>query len=65
MAKIKMDLIVDHLQIQLQGAMKDVIREMKLDSISDRDLYRAFNKAVKLRCGTWENVPDSAVDTGY
>jgi len=65
MAKIKMDLIVEHLGVQLQGAMKDTIRDMKLVDVTERDLLRAFQKAVKMRCGTWENVPDSAVDTGY
>jgi len=65
MAKIKIDLIVEHLGVQLQGAMKDMIRDTKLAGVNERDLLRAFQKAVKMRCGTWETVPDSAVDTGY
>jgi len=36
MAKIKMDLIVEHLGVQLQGAMKDTIRDMKLVDVTER-----------------------------
>jgi len=65
MAKIKMDGIVEHLQVQLQGAMRDVIKEMKLANVTDKDLYVSFKKAVNARCGAWEQVPDSFVDEGY
>ena len=65
MAKIKMGEIMDHLGVQLQGAMRDTLKEMRLTEISDRELFKAFQKAVKMRCGTWENVPDSSVDQGY
>lgn len=62
MAKVKMDEIVEHLQVQLQGAMRDVIRDMKVQNLNDKDLFRAFKRAVSMRCGTWENVPDSCVN---
>lgn len=65
MAKIKMDLVVEQLAVPLQGAVKDTIRDLKLEGVNERDLFRALQKAIKMRCSTWENVSDSAVDTGY
>lgn len=65
MAKIKMEEVVEKLSMQLQSAMKDALKETKHPEINDKELFRAFQKAVRLRCQTWENVPDSSVDSGY
>ena len=63
MPKIKMEIVVEHLQVQFQGVRRDVIKELKLQNVTERDLLRSFQKAAKLRCSTWETVPDSAIDS--
>ena len=65
MAKVRMEEIVEKLNFQMQAAMKDALKEVQHAEISEKDLFRAFQKALRLRCGHWENVPDSAVDSGY
>lgn len=65
MAKVKMEEIIEKLNFQLQAAIKDALKEVHHAEISDKDLFRAFQKAARLRCSTWENVPDSSVDSGY
>jgi hypothetical protein len=65
MAKVRVDQIVEHLGIQMQGTMRDVIKDLKLANVTEKDLLRSFQKSAKLRFGTWEQVPDSMVDSGY
>jgi hypothetical protein len=63
MARIKAEEIVDHLSSEFRRALKDAVREVKPDiEIDEHALFRAFKRAVRRKCSTWESVPDQYVD---
>ncbi len=63
MAKIKIEGILDHLSFQLQAAMKDAAKELKLAGVTERDLFKSFQKAARMRCQDWEIVPEHLVQS--
>lgn len=63
MAKIKVEDVVDHLDREFRGALKDTIEEMFPDlEFDDRELFREFKKKVYRKCSVWESVPDHLVE---
>jgi hypothetical protein len=64
-AKVKMEEIFEKLGFQLQAALKDALKEVGRPEVSDKELYKAFQKHARLRLGAWEQVADSSVDSGY
>ncbi|BBQ13553.1 hypothetical protein WP1W18C01_39130 [Stenotrophomonas maltophilia] len=62
MAQVQMDEIVDHLSSEMRKALADAVREVAPEAkIDSYQLFRAFKRAVRRKCGTWETVPDGAV----
>ena len=63
MARVRIEDIIDHLDYDIHRALKDVVDEVlpgvKCD---ERELFRAFKRAVYRRCSTWEIVPDMYVE---
>ncbi len=63
MAKIKPEEIVDDLSTEMRRALEDAVREVIPDAQFDAyELFRAFKRAVRRKCSTWETVQDSHVD---
>lgn len=62
MAQVKMDDIVEHLSSEIRRALEDAVRDVAPNAgIDSYELLRAFKRAVRRKCGTWEAVPDGAV----
>lgn len=63
MARVKMEEIVDHLSSEMRRALSDAVEEVSPNSnIDGYDLFRAFKRAIRRKCNTWERVPDGYVD---
>lgn len=63
MARIKPDEVVDHLSSEMKRALEAAVLEVLPDAEFDRnELFRAFKRAVRRKCSTWERVPDQYVD---
>lgn len=64
MAKVKMEEIVDHLSREMRRALSDAVREVSPNSnIDEYELFRAFKRAARRKCNTWEQVPDRFVES--
>lgn len=64
MARVKMEEIVDHLSTEMRKALAIAVEKTIDDAeFNDRELYRAFRRAVGRKCNTWERVPDQFVDS--
>ena len=62
MARINPDDIVLELNSEFRRALQDAVREVIPDANFDPyELFRAFERAVRRKCGTWEHVPDQFV----
>ena len=58
-----MEEVVEHLRSEIRKALRDAVEEVSPNSnIDEYELYRAFRRAVRRKCSTWENVPDNYVD---
>ena len=62
MAEIKIEEIVDHLSTKMRSALDAAAQEVTGGTSIDRhELFRAFLRAVRRKCSTWEKVPDRFV----
>ncbi|MGO9138125.1 MAG: hypothetical protein ACLP9S_17365 [Syntrophales bacterium] len=62
MARIKVEDVVDHLDREFRGALKDTMQEMFPElEFDERELFRTFKKKVYRKCSIWESVPDHYV----
>jgi hypothetical protein len=63
MARVKIEEIIDHLdhevRLSLKAAVDDIIPNVRFD---ERELFRAFKRAVRRKCNTWETVPDEYIE---
>jgi len=63
MARVKIEEIVDHLSSEMRRALEEAVNECARDADVDAyDLFRAFKRAVRRKCSTWERVPDQYVE---
>ena len=63
MAKIRLEGIIDHLEIDLQRALEATVRGHAAHPDSDsRRLFQEFRQNVRRQCRDWERVPDRFVD---
>ena len=63
MARVKPEEIVDDLGSEFRRALADAVEEVTPDAEFDEyDLFRAFKRAVRRKCNTWEPVRDSHVE---
>lgn len=63
MARVQPDEIVDHLSVEFTRALEDAVLAVMPQASFDRNtIFRAFKRAVYLRCSTWEDVPDEYVE---
>jgi hypothetical protein len=62
MAQIQPEEIVDHLRSEMRRALEEAVKEVIPNAVFDsHDLFRAFKRAVRRKCSTWEQVPDNFV----
>lgn len=62
MAQIQPEEIVDHLRNEMRKALEEAVKEVIPSAVFDaHDLFRAFKRAVRHKCSTWEQVPDNFV----
>lgn len=65
MAQVNIEEIVDHLASEMRRALEDTVKEVAPGvSVDTRALHRAFVRAVRRKCSTWETVPDQYVRGG-
>ena len=63
MARVNMEEIFDHLSFELQSALEDAVSEVSPPAgVDPTELFRAFRRAVGMRCDTWALVPDRCVE---
>ena len=63
MARVKMEDIVDDLSTEMRSALEAAVREVLPEAEFDRyALFRAFKRAVRRKCSTWERVRDNHVE---
>lgn len=63
MARVQPDEIVDELRSEFRRALEEAVNEVIPDTKFDSyELYRAFHRAVRRKCSTWENVSDRYID---
>jgi len=61
-AEVEIEEIVDHLSNEMARALEQAVKEVLPDVEFDRrTLFRAFKRAVRRKCNTWEEVPDQHV----
>jgi len=62
-ARVKIEEIVDHLGTEMRKALSIAVNNVIPDAeFDERQLFRAFRRAVGRKCNTWESVPDQYVD---
>ncbi|MGE0278501.1 MAG: hypothetical protein AB7M05_19550 [Alphaproteobacteria bacterium] len=62
MAYVNIEEIIDHLSTDIRRALEDTIQRTAPNTQIDRyQLFREFKRAVRRKCGQWEQVPDSLV----
>jgi len=63
MARIKIEAVLDALDSDLRKALANAVRETLPEAqFDERQLYRAFTRAARRKCMTWERVPDDAIE---
>jgi hypothetical protein len=64
MARVKIEEIVEHLDHDLRRALADAVKEVLPSGtrFDEHELFRAFKRAVRRKCSTWERVPDRYVE---
>ena len=63
MARVKIEEVVDHLSTEMRRALGDTVREVLPNAnVDEHALFRAFVRAVRRKCNTWERVPDHYVE---
>jgi len=62
MARVKVEEVLDYLSFQLKRALAEALEKQGQEVDGER-LYRDFANAARYKCGTWEYVPDAAVET--
>lgn len=63
MARVKIESIIDHLSSDIRRALGAAVEETLVgNTIDTHDLFRAFRRAVRRKCNTWESVPDHYVE---
>jgi len=63
MARIKPEEIVADLSSEFRRALSDAVSEVLPGlSFDEYDLFRAFKRAIRRKCNTWERVRDSHVE---
>jgi hypothetical protein len=64
MARVKIEDVVDDLKTEMRRALEAAVEEVLPKAEFDRyALFRAFKRAVRRKCNTWERVPDNHVKT--
>jgi hypothetical protein len=62
MARVKIDEIVDDLSQEFRRALSDAVAEIFPDvEFDEYELFRAFKRAIRRKCSTWESVRNSHV----
>lgn len=63
MAKIKIEDVIDHLDMDIRNALELTIREHYPDlDIDKRALFRTFKRMVRRKCMIWETVPEDLIE---
>jgi hypothetical protein len=64
MARIKVDVVIGHLEYNVRRALEAAVREVMKpeEAVNSHSLFRAFRRALHRKCSTWERVPDSSVE---
>lgn len=63
MARIKVEEIVDDLSSEFRSALDSAVSEVIPGAEFDRyELFRAFKRAIRRKCSTWERVSDNHVE---
>lgn len=64
MARIRIEAIVEHLRTKMRRALQEAVNNCIEDAEFDEfELFRAFKRAVRRKCSTWERIPDVHVET--
>jgi dephospho-CoA kinase len=62
MAQVDIEEVIDHLSSEMRKALVIAVNDVIPDADYDeRQLFKAFRKAVRRKCNTWEQVPDQYV----
>jgi hypothetical protein len=62
LAKVNIEEIIDHLSYDMRRALADAISEtLPHAEFDEREVFRAFQRAVRRKCNTWEDVPNQHV----
>lgn len=63
MAQVKIEDVIEHLDSEMRKALEAAVNEVLPRAHFDpRDLFRAFKRAIRHKCRTWEEVPDDCVE---
>jgi len=63
MARVNIEGMIRNLNYNMRRALEHTVEEMKLGANVDAfELHRQFCRSVRLKCGTWVNVPDHFVE---
>jgi hypothetical protein len=63
MARVKPEEIVEDLDSEFRRALSDAVKEvLPAAQFDEYELFRAFKRAVRRKCNTWERVGDSHVE---
>ncbi|HEY2545125.1 MAG TPA: hypothetical protein VGI46_03575 [Candidatus Acidoferrum sp.] len=62
MTRVKIEQVIDHLSSGMRKALADAVAQViPGKDFDDRELFRAFRRAVGRKCSAWERVPSHYV----
>lgn len=62
MAKVKIEEVVDHLDLEFRKALQATLREHFPDqAFNARAVFKTFKKEVYKKCNDWESIPNKFI----
>ena len=62
MAQVDVENVVEHLRTEMRRALEAALREVSPENnVDSYALFRAFRRAVRRKCSSWESVPDRCI----
>jgi uncharacterized protein (UPF0303 family) len=62
MARIKVEEVVEKLELEIRSALKETLKGVAPDiKIDSHNLFRTFKHALRKECSEWEEVSDHSV----
>lgn len=63
MPRVKIEGIIEKIDINIRHALRDAVNESLPNvEFDEYELFRAFRRAIRRKCSTWERVPGHLIE---